>query len=43
MAVVVADVPVGTTIVGSILFAGLGALVTSVFVAGRSSRRQPRV
>jgi hypothetical protein len=43
MAIVFGEVSVGTIIVGSILFAGVGAMVTAVFVAGRSRRRQPRV
>lgn len=42
MAYLVGGLSIGTVIVGSILFAGVGAMVTAVFVAGRSRRRQPR-
>jgi hypothetical protein len=42
MAYLVGGMSIGTVIVGSILFAGVGAMVTGVFVADRSRRRQPR-
>ena len=43
VAIVFGDVSVGTAIVGSILFGGVGAMVTGVFAAGTARRRQPRV
>jgi len=43
MAVVFGDVGTANVVFGTILAAGVGALVTTVFVAGRSRRRQPRV
>jgi putative Mn2+ efflux pump MntP len=43
MAIAFADVSVANVVFGTILAAGVGAMVGAVFVAGRSRRRQPRV
>ena len=43
MAIAFADVGAANIVFGTILAAGVGAMVGAVFVGGRSRKRQPRV